>query len=67
MSSEFELLTSQNEALLKKLEEADTSMNAAQMESIREQVEDSLLELQATVDELAGFSDEEPVQAPIPD
>ena len=36
------------------------------MESIREQVEDSL-ELQATVDELAGFSDEEPVQAPILD
>jgi lysophospholipid acyltransferase (LPLAT)-like uncharacterized protein len=41
-------------------------LNAAQIEMLRRQVEDSLLRLQATVDELAGFSDEEPVQAPIP-
>ena len=43
------------------------NLNAAQIESLRKQVEDSLLALQATVDELAGFSDEEPVQAPMPD
>lgn len=42
------------------------SLNAAQIESIRGQVEDSLMELQATVDRLAGFSDEEPVQEPAP-
>ena len=42
------------------------SLNAAQIESLREKVEESLIELQETVDRRAGFSDEGPVKEPIP-
>ena len=42
------------------------SLNAAQIELLREKVEESLMELQETVDKRAGFSDEGPVKEPIP-
>ncbi len=45
--------------------EVPSKLNADQAESIRVQVEENLLSLQRTVDDLAGFTDHEPMQAPI--
>jgi len=45
--------------------EVPSKLNASQTENIRVQVQDSMLRLQETADNLAGFSDHEPIQAPL--